>query len=302
MNRDTEDTNNLTVNTGDYILSGLIQIISGTIGALVGFGPFQTARLGKYLYDNKGLVFSLIISPFLIIALVFMSADQTASNIIQTPGGGDTQETNIEGITATVLNVPYFNQWLEPDGTYSPTEPKIPVGNENWDLGNVICGAASSVMVAGYFGKLPYDPNNEHDLKRFAYRDEGLNLPSKCANQNIGGAFGMTAYDTTCNQSGFAGISAYLSRFNLNTNSIGTLTFEKVKTSIDQGRPLIVSIISPIGHISVIKGYTADGRLVMNDPYKNVQGGTSGYSYKGKNALYQVNTGWTVNYVMEISN
>jgi len=300
MEGESQKLTDLAVTTGDYILSGIVQAMAGIIGALLGLSPLETAKLGKKIYDNKGLIFSLILSPFVIIALLFLSGGNSSNtNRTNSP---NTQETNLEGITATVLNVPYFNQWLEPDGSYFPTQPKIPVGGEQWDLGNVICGAASSVMVAGYYGKLPYNVNDEHDIKRFAYSDQELNLPSKCANRSIGCAFGMTAYDSTCNQSSFAGMSNYLSTLGLIPNSIGALTFEKVKSAIDRGHPLIVSITAPYGHISVIKGYTQDGRIVMNDPFRNIQDSSSSqYSYKGKNALYQVNTGWTVNFVMEVS-
>jgi Peptidase_C39 like family len=300
MEGESQKLTDLAVTTGDYILSGLVQAMAGIIGALLGLSPLETAKLGKKIYDNKGLIFSLILSPFVIIALLFLSGSNNSNtNLTNSP---NTQETSLEGINATVLKVPYFNQWLEPDGSYSPTQPKIPVGGEQWDLGNVICGAASSVMVAGYYGKLPYNLNDEHDLKRFAYSDEGLHLPSKCNTRSIGGAFGMTAYDSNCNQSSFAGMSNYLSTLGLIPNSIGALTFEKVKSAIDRGHPLIVSITAPYGHISVIKGYTADGRLVMNDPFRNIQDSSSSqYSYQGKNALYQVNTGWTVNFVMEVS-
>ena len=294
----SEQINNLAIGSVDGILSGITQAIAGTLGALIGLNPLQTTKMAKNFYENKGLIFSLILSPLVIIALLLLS-NGNSTNRSNSP---NTQETSLEGITATVLNVPYFNQWLEPDGSYSPTQPKIPVGGEQWDLGNVICGAASSVMVAGYYGKLPYNLNDEHDLKRFAYSDQGLQLPTKCANRSIGGAFGMTAYDSNCNQSSFSGMSNYLSTLGLIPNSIGALTFEKVKQAIDRGHPLIVSIIAPYGHISVIKGYTQDGRLVMNDPFRNIQDSSSSqYSYQGKNAIYQVNSGWTVNFVMEVS-
>jgi hypothetical protein len=71
---------------------------------------------------------------------------------------------------AKVLDVPYFNQYLSKDGI----EGEPPFG---WQM----CGAASSTMIAAYFGKIPWDKSKgDWDAKRFAYRDEGMNLPNKC--------------------------------------------------------------------------------------------------------------------------
>jgi hypothetical protein len=292
-----EDLNKIASKTGDYVLTGLVQGTSLIIGSLMGASPLQSAKLGQLLYKNLGLIVGITVTPFLIVALMVMSIqNQERSNV-----NLGSEATNLDGIDTVVLNVPYFNQWLDPDGSVSPIFPKRRIRGSDWDLGQVLCGAASVTMVAGYFGKLPYDINNENDLKKFSYTDQGLNLPSKCASREIGGAFGMTAYDSSCNMSGYGGMVSYLNRMNLRANNIGVITFEKVKRSIDAGNPLIVSMSAPVGHIAVIKGYTADGRLVMNDPYKDVQSSTAGYSYNGKNALYQVNTGWTVNYIMEIS-
>jgi len=292
-----EDLNKIASKTGDYVLTGLVQGTALIIGSLMGANPLQSAKLGQLLYKNLGLIIGITVTPFLIVALMVMSIQNQERGIVNL----GSEATNLDGIDAVVLNVPYFNQWLDPDGSVSPVFPKRRIRGSDWDLGQVLCGAASVTMVAGYFGKLPYEVNNENDLKKFSYTDQGLNLPSKCASREIGGAIGMTAYDSSCNMSGYGGMVSYLNRMNLRANNIGVITFEKVKRSIDAGNPLIVSMSAPVGHIAVIKGYTADGRLVMNDPYKDVQSGTTGYSYNGKNALYQVNTGWTVNYIMEIS-
>jgi hypothetical protein len=290
-----EDLNKIASKTGDYVLTGIVQIVALGIGSLIGASPTQSTRIGKFIYRNLGLLISLILSPFLIAALFLMSSQNTERSKINL---GSTEATSLEGIQAKVLNVPYFNQWLEPDGSKAPLFPKRANG---WDLGNVICGAASSTMVAGYFGKLPYNTADEHDLKRFAYTDQGMNLPSKCDSQEIGGAFGVTAYDSSCNMNGLSGIEEYFDLLGLKTRKLGSISFEKVKSAIDQRKPLIVSMVAPFGHIAVIKGYTLDGRLVMNDPFRNVQDGGTSYSYNGKNALYEVNRGWTVNYIIEIS-
>lgn len=293
-----EDLNKIAAKTGDYVLTGIVQIIALGVGSLIGVSPLESAKIANFVYKNLGLIIGIVVTPFLIAAMVITSVQNQERRKIDL---SSTEATSLEGIQAKVLNVPYFNQWLEPDGTFAPVFPKRNVNGSNWDLGQVICGAASVTMVAGYFGKLPYDGQNEHDLKKFAYTDQGLNLSTKCDSTEIGGAFGVTAYDSTCRMSGQAGMVNYLNKMGLKSNDIGTISFDKVKNSIDAGNPLIVSISAPVGHIAVIKGYTEDGRIVMNDSFRNVQDGGSSYSYNGKNALYEVNTGWTVNYIFEVS-
>lgn len=209
---------------------------------------------------------------------------------------------NLQGKEAKVLDVPYFNQYLEPDGSYYP------------EWGWVMCGAASSVMTAGYFNKLEYDRSDEHSLKKYMYSDNGQGIEETCG-YNRGGAFGLT--NLNCNQNSRDGIVRYLKNRGLNyefydgfavdingyitSHSPDSLTFEKVKESIDAGKPLILSFQGyGIGHIFVIKGYTSDGFIIVNDSYKDVQNSNSGYSYNGMNAIYKLEVPWKVLYAIQV--
>jgi Peptidase_C39 like family len=173
-----------------------------------------------------------------------------------------------------VLDVPYFNQYLEPDGRNFPT------------IGWRMCGAASSTMIAAYYGKIKY--SSESNLKKFMYQDNGLNLPSYC--NLAGGTFGVTSLNTACGSSSIAGIEKYLDLVGLNSKNI-PVSFNSIKNEIDLGRPIIFSTRSPYDHIAVIKGYTSDGRLIMNDPFKNTQDGLFNYNYStnGRDAVYSLN-------------
>jgi hypothetical protein len=177
-----------------------------------------------------------------------------------------------------VLEVPYLNQYKEPDGSLYPAS--------GWQM----CGAASVVMIAGFYGKIPYG-NDTTILKKFVYEDMGQNLPRYC--QNYGGAFSITAKGV-CNSNTYAGMVEYLQIYNLKAIS-KTISFDSIKTSIDAGHPLIMNTSYPYGHIFVIKGYTPTGQFIVNDSFKNWQDGTmlgDGkpliYSENGKGAVYNL--------------
>jgi hypothetical protein len=186
-----------------------------------------------------------------------------------------------------VLNVPYFNQYIELDGNYSPFN--------GWQM----CGAASSTMIVAFYGKITYSISS--DLKKYMYQDRGQRLPNYCPFSISSGAFGVTSKGAGCLYSATSGIQEYLSFYGLKARQIG-FNFESIKSSIDSGNPVIYSTSFPFDHIAVVKGYTTDGKIIMNDPYKNVQDGSyminglyfgngkpNTYSYNGENAIYNLN-------------
>ena len=191
--------------------------------------------------------------------------------------------TTIEGVTAVVLDVPYFNQYLEPDGTRSPSD--------GWKM----CGAASAVMVAGYYDGLEYDLNDEHTLKKYMYTDSGQGIPDKSCG---GGAFEKISAGG-CSRAYPTKIVEYLSANDIRSKYIeneNTITFDIVKAMINSNRPLIIDIgdkdDSGFGHILVIVGYTSDGRLVVNDSFTNLEKfGRDWVNYdSGRNAIYEHNS------------
>jgi hypothetical protein len=268
----------------DFVIDSIIYIITILIVSLFSFNPLLGKSIGDLITKYKyHVVIGILMTILSIIMLI--SSQGTATQNIPTGRIGSIEETSLEGINAKVLSVPYFNQWLEPDGSNAPT--KIVSGG--FELGRVICGAASSTMIAGYYSKLAYNLENEHSLKAYSFEDMNLNLPTKCNDNTIRGAFGMTAYDRLCNQSYALGIQLYFKKLNIQSSiEYRSPNFREIKEQIDQGFPLVVSIstFEGFGHLAVIKGYTEDGRFVMNDPWTDVQSGNRAYSYKGKNAIY----------------
>jgi Ricin-type beta-trefoil lectin domain/Peptidase_C39 like family len=220
----------------------------------------------------------------------------TGSNL----GRGPTTTTNLPSNTASHLMVPYFNQYVQADGSIYGTRYH--------------CGAASVTMIAGYFNKLPYKGDDESQYKKYMLSNNGQGITETCAGQ--GGAFGITGYRPDCRASYPQGISNYLKKMNMNFKIIsgtgaglGRLQFEQVKNAIDRGNPLIVSSSA---HYYVIKGYTTDGRIIVNDSWKDAskRGSSTFIHGDGRNAVYDLNNLYPYNktnyrntwFVWEVSN
>lgn len=206
---------------------------------------------------------------------------------------GDLNATTLEGVDAVVLAIPYLNQWINTDGL---TGPNTIISNAAYPLGQITCGAASSAIISGYYSVIEY--SNPQDLKDHVTQDKGQGLPNYCAQYGVtGGIFGVTGKGY-CNQSSFGGIRDY---FNLVGLSSKYISRNGIYEAINNQHPLIVSVSSPLGHIFVIKGYTEDGRVVVNDPFGDLNSVQSGYSYKGNNAIYDLdNPLFQINAIMEI--
>ncbi|MEI7579351.1 MAG: C39 family peptidase [bacterium] len=201
---------------------------------------------------------------------------------------------NLEGERAKIIAAPYFNQWLEPDNSKFP--------KDGW----MMCGAASAVIVAGYYNKLNYNLSDQHDLKKFMYSDSGQGISGTKCGSDKGGAFEYTNYG--CNQSYLGGIQNYLAHFGLNSRKISS--FDDIVYSIDHGNPVIYSYgqygDSNFGHIATIVGYTEDKQnIVVQDTYTNtVKFGRkwSGYN-DGKFSVYPFSSSkFYIKYLLTVNN
>lgn len=211
-----------------------------------------------------------------------------------------------EVVCARLLDVPYFNQWLEPDGkTYDPTD------------GWMMCGGASATMIAGYYSKIP-KAGYSSTIKDYMYKDEGTGLKFGTSINNLpistcyDGAFGVTGMYTSCNQSSKGGIEEYFAYMGLETKDKWHSTFDNditwnfVVNAIDKSHPLVITYGwegSEFGHITVIKGYTDNNKFIMNDSFtdSSKHGISSGYNLDGQNALYSLWSGdWKPGYLLEV--
>ena len=236
------------------------------------FGAKITILLAKF----KLII--VIVSVILIVSLLILvgqSNNQYEQELTRqnTDSNYNAQSTLTPELIGKVLDVPYFNQYLETDGSNYPSG--------GWKM----CGAASVVMIAGYNRKISF--SSESDLKKYMYEDKGQGLPRYCA--DYGGAFGVTSSGTGCSYNTSQGMIEYLTRYNLGVQYL-PVTFEAIKNSIDQDRPIIFLTTSPYSHIAIIKGYTKREKLIMNDPFKNTQDGAVNFNYStnGRDATYSL--------------
>jgi Peptidase_C39 like family len=266
--------------------------------------PLITPIGANIVAKGKGIIIFGLVTLFLMFFIIFAGggdkkikddkkAKENGTGSIASKGVRLDKLPN--GVTATYLNVPYINQWRNNDGTTSPNNI---LPGSGWRLGWVTCGATSSVMIGAFFGKLKF--TNDKSLKEYAYMDKGQNLPNYCMPAGImGGAFGVTAQGY-CNQSSQKGIQDYLSRINLKSNGL-KLNQASIIKSIDEGKPIILSITEPLGHILVVKGYTSDNRVIVNDPFGDENESTTNYSLNGESAVYDLYNDFAVNYLLQVS-
>ena len=132
------------------------------------FGAKITVLLAKFKLI-------LIVTSILLIAGLLIMVAQSNNQYEQelsrrnTDANYNARSTLTPELIGKVLNVPYFNQYLETDGS------NYPAGG--WKM----CGAASVVMIAGYYNKIPF--SSESDLKNICtktkdrdFQDIALNM------------------------------------------------------------------------------------------------------------------------------
>lgn len=150
----------------------------------------------------------------------------------------------------------------------NPTEKNFAVPftsqapHANWDLDhNEFCEEASVLMTGRFWKKLPII--SADDTEAALQRIKSWEL------DNLGFYYDTTAAETAEMLAGVYG---------LKTRVAQNPTLDDIKTEISSGRPVIVPTAGrelnnpfytppgPIYHMLVIKGYTADGKFITNDP------------------------------------
>lgn len=199
-----------------------------------------------------------------------------------------------------VLDLFYTNQWVNSKGKY------LTWLSWDKDAGGKSCGAASAVMALNYFQSWT---KNSDILQTYIFQDNNQSLSSKKCNKP--GAFAVTAYDKNCNQSSLESIRSYFKQYHLQTkvhwpdqSAPDKFVTEVIKPGLEKKHLFILAYKKPIGHILLIKGITYNNRLVVNDPYRDIQNNYRKgiYDYSGKEAIYQLrpNNNFQINYLIEV--
>jgi Ricin-type beta-trefoil lectin domain/Peptidase_C39 like family len=204
-------------------------------------------------------------------------------------GTGDEElvpQATLPSNTSKSLDVPYINQYKDKNGNIWGTRYH--------------CGAAAGTIVAGYFNKLPYKGSDDDLYKKYMNSNSGQGISETCNGQ--GGAFGITGYpdrssSAYCRASYPDGFSKYLKKIGLKYKivagtgaGLGSLSIGTVKAAINRGNPIA---ISSGAHYYVIKGYTSDNKVIVNDSWKDgsKSGATGANTFvwgQGKNAVYDL--------------
>ncbi|MBN1915537.1 peptidoglycan DD-metalloendopeptidase family protein, partial [Candidatus Dojkabacteria bacterium] len=188
-------------------------------------------------------------------------------------------------VCAKILNVPYINQYLD---SSDPKEGEM-------------CAAAAAVMATAYFKKIPIGENSKA-IADYMSQNQGQDLYNgKEVDTEVGklktcynGAFGYTGIHVSCNSGSIEGVRAYLKYMGLSYSSpdwLGSLTY--LKNAINNENPVIISYVyepTGFGHVTIVKGYTEDGRFIMADSYRDTfktpPNGDGKANINGNGAIY----------------
>ncbi len=244
------------VNLSDGSLTELVPARTG-VGqyAVLGWGSGNT---GLFIASDDGSV------DFVDFAGNFTNYVQPSLQLDPGPSVGGDAGTGLFPVAGSVVNldVPYIHQ--------------VKMTADEFD-GNWACGPTSATMLAAYFHKLP--PRGEVYMGNPSpygwYISNTFNSPATNfqfgRRQNDASGRGATGAYGHCtdNGDGYAWrIEDYLRRLGFQAKFRTDFSFQLMKDYLNAGKPIVLSTnIRGFGHIVCLKGYTADGRWITNDPF-----------------------------------
>ena len=238
------------------------------------------------------------------IELVEMSPDGVSVRVVATEVGAipvDIRATasnkvawSVEGLGAVRvadLQTGFVSTWQPPKSPARPGAPTpgpmdllaMPYIHQVYDTpdefdGNWACGPTSTVMAICHWGRLDPWPitvstpsPHESDYGAYvsrqytAYGTTFDRVQNDASGNPAEGAYGW------CTDQGAAWASRmqdYAQRHVLSSDFDGYPTMASVQGYLDSGKVVVLATqLTSAGHIIAVKGYTADSKLVVNDPY-----------------------------------
>ncbi|MGI8587807.1 MAG: C39 family peptidase [Chloroflexia bacterium] len=228
-----------------------------------------------------------------------ITLDTATSGILRTRWPGATEKA---GATVKDLALPYVNQVWHTGVAF----------NGNW-----ACGPTSVAMVLAYYGRLapwPFAPKEarlsaqtisqtvvvsgtqvpkfdlmdgtlygQYVVKPFVYKGQRFSAPgTDPSGHKVQGLYGTIVGNTGLAH--WETMISVLGLYDLNTGYIPA-TWYDITAAINKGYPVVLgTTLTSAGHILVARGYTANGYLLMNDPYGNHAAGYGGDN--GGNVAY----------------
>lgn len=193
---------------------------------------------------------------------------------------------------------------------------QVPYVHQVWDTkdsfaGYCACGPTSAAMVGAAYGKLSSHPITVsvptphttdygfYVTERFPGFDTrsiiGCNASTNPSGSRAYGLYGEIIVSdqyiagSTNPANGGAGITGSFTRLGLSNQVKWSPTLANVKDAINQDHLVILSFAKTgvtRGHYLVIKGYTDQSEIIVNDPFGNFNAGRWGQSRNGENIKY----------------
>lgn len=190
----------------------------------------------------------------------------------------------------------------------------VPMIHQLWDTadsfnGSWACGPTSAVMALAYYNKLtPQAINVSYPSPHTSsfgfyvsnvYSAYGYSFSRAQRDPSGRLAYGAYGHATDGGQAWAWRIQDYLSKhgipneFSDRTRTTYQQDFDYIKAQLNQGYLPIVGRSFRLngvgyGHLVIVRGYTSDNKLIINDPYGNQMGGRFGRAMDGDNVRYSV--------------
>ena len=209
-------------------------------------------RLLAWAGDNSGLFVGSADG-----SVQFVDFQGSTSQVVA-PGAEDAGVSN----AVVNLDIPYIHQ--------------VKMTPDSFD-GNWACGPATATMIAAYYGKL----TPRQDVFMANPTQYGWYVANPFKSNATGFSFDRTEKDASGhpaagaygqvveNGEGYAWrIVEYLTKLGLIAKFRPNVALNVIKDYLNDGKPIVLSTnLHGFGHLVCLKGYTLDGRWIVNDSY-----------------------------------
>ncbi len=199
---------------------------------------------------------------------------------------------SVAPLLATFATMPYVHQVYDTPDDFA---------------GYWACGPTSTVMAVQAFGRLKPWPvtvstpsSHQSDFGAYVaytYTAFGTTFDRMQTDSKGSPAHGAYGWCTDDGAGWAWRMQDYAKKHDLSSDFFGSSTFADLKAELDAGKAVVLSTqLTSAGHLITVKGYTSDGKLIVNDPYgdktlgtyPNHDGGGAVYSWSYVSAKWHI--------------